>query len=1479
MALPSYVGRYKVCEEIATGGLASVVQAWDEELESFVAIKILLPGLTGDETLRSRFMQEARLLRRMRCAHVITVHDVGRLDDGRPYFVMDFADRGTLADRVRSLAREAADPQEVGVLVDALADGLAAIHEAGVVHRDIKPANILFQSAQRWTSDRQAEPANGKASGSRLVEIDERILVGDLGIAKDVAETPALTTLIGGTPLYQAPEQIEAGRDVTPATDIYAATAVLWNVLTGRSPPSPGTARSRLATLPSAWHHLIEQGLDSDPEARFTTIENWRSAIHDVLAHEVAAVQSDLPTEVISEASSCPYKGLAAYQPEDSQCFFGREALVDELVRRLQLRRVLVVGGPSGSGKSSLVRAGLIPALSAGALPGSESWRSVLFTPGRDPMAELYYGIAEALPNGRPTLSLEELLARPTLARHLSRTGTAKQPLLLCIDQFEEVFTLAPPSHLETFVTALSAMTDPADSLIRVVLAVRADFYGVCAQIPWLAERITANQMLVGPMTGSELRRAISEPARRSGLYVERNLIEEITDQAGEEAGSLPLVAHALVETWLRRQGNTLTIEGFRKAGGVAGAISQTADATYEQSFDTLEREATKRLFLRLVTPGEGTPDTRRSLARSDIDQDSEPQVMQQVVERLTEARLLTLDEQSVQIAHEALLRTWPRLRVWIEESRDDLRMRQRIARAAAEWEAAGRDQDLLYRGTPLLSALEWRARNPDHLGGLELTFLEASTAAKAQAEAVDGERRRRASRLRRLVVSVLSGLAVGASAASVVAFLALREAKQNEREAELATAVATERFAAALGAAAKGLVETDPLLALLLGAEAAARAVSAPPSYDARAAMLAARPALTGNGPFLLGSPIPAGDALAIALSPDGALLATGLRNGSIDLVETATGLRVGPDLQGHNGGVEDLAFSPDGRKLASVGDDGAIRLWTVDDGQSKHRFDVEQVGETADVVWDVAFGPGGKILASASEDGTVRLWDLSRAGPPPPPLIDRMSDFLSVAFTPDGDGLLAGNGDGEIYGWRLPSGAPLFGPVRGAHTSDIWELAFSPLGNRFATASSDGRAMLLDYPSGRILGPAFDGVERIESVAFASGGMTLIGGGSDGSLHLWDIQAERPLLSTPNGHSQGIIDIELSRDGRLLATLGRDQLIRLWRFDTAHPLARTWAVAGRAAKGLAISSDGDRLAAGDDRGGVSIWSLRSEEAPLRLSGHTHQVWALAFSPGGDLLASADRNGEIRLWNASSGARLWSSSTSETAVWSLVFSTDGRQLLVADDSGLDLRSVDSGELERRFQQRVGSRITRAALAPDGDLVALAASDGTVSLWDLERAALTQELQAADDLLWSAVFSPDGRQLATASSDEVVAVWNTRNGQRLRALTGHSGGATDLAFLADGVTLVVTDRRGRLHWWDVPSGRRLARSQQAHEGTSWRIALHPDGERFATAGDDGRVKLWDGLSRREACRIGSRAFDRVRREQYLGIGERAVACE
>ena len=1456
-AVPAFIGRYAVRDEIGRGGFALVVEAWDEELASRVAIKILHAELAADDDFVARFLHEARLLRRIRSPQVVTVHDVGRLDDGRPYFVLDHADRGSLAARLQD--GTAYPGRQLTPLADALADGLRAVHQAGLVHRDIKPGNILFRRSRRLTHAAPSVPA--------LVADDEQVLIGDLGIARDLLQDGDRPTAAGGTPLYLAPEQLDGSAPVAPAADIYAASALLWQILSGRPPPPPGRIEQHLGTLPPAWQPVLLRGMAVDPRRRHPDMDAWLTAVHQAL--------EDAPTDAAPAAAArpgrCPYKGLAAYQAADAEFFCGREHLVDELLKRLQLHRVLVVGGPSGSGKSSLVRAGLLPALAADTLPGSAAWQVEVMTPGSEPLQEFCNRFD--LSFARRARLMDALAGTGTheeIDRLLRETGlTAPGDRLLVVDQFEELFTLADPSQGAAFLALLQALVQPADAGMRIVLAVRADFYDLCAATPWLAECITANQVLVGPMSRTELRRAVVEPAQRAGLYLEEGLVDALLEDSGNEAGTLPLLAHALVETWVQRQGNTLTLADYRACGGVAGAIAQTAEALYRHRFDAAQQRLARQLFLRLVSSNEDAPETRRILRRSALMLEEEAEALATVIEQLTQARLLTLNEDRIQIAHEALLQTWPRLRDWIEQSRDDLRMRQRIALAAAEWAGAGRDPDLLYRGTPLLAALEWRATRRDLLGPAEHAFLDAARAERDRLQALADERRRRNRRWRRLAGAALALLAVGASFSALLAYRAAQEATANARRAAAATEEAHRRFAAALGSAAFGLAGEDPRLALALATESLARSPARNSPYDARAAIARARRALADGGLSLLGSPIPAGEALGIALAPDGRRLAIAQADGEIHLYDVP-GRRLLQRLQGHRGGVRAVAFAPDGRLLASSGVDGTLRLWRMSaEGSGGGRI----LGRTDDILPDLAFDPEGRRIATAGMDGTVRLWRIADGSDR---VLARLPvEFNTVAFAPDGRAVLASSNDARIHAWSAADGRPLFPARRLEGAGHFLSLRFNRRGDRMAAVNTDQVVYLLAWPSGRLLPSPFPADVPISAAAYASADDRLLAGDTRGRLRLADAGGIHTAPG-PAGHGQAVIALAGDRSGHRVATLGADQTVRLWAVADAPPLSRDYRAEGTRLRAVAFSPDGRWLAGGGTDGLLRLWRRGSDRPPRALPGHEAGIWALAFSPSGRRLASADRAGRIRLRDPDGkGADL--ALEAGEAVWSLIF-LDERRLLAAADGGLHLWRLNDPEHGHRFLKHADGRLTRMALSPDGRLLATASSDGRVALRDPATLDLHRRFEAARDTLWSLAFSPGGERLATAAADGSVSVWEITEGRRLARLSGHAGGATDVTFLADGSSLVSLDRRGRLHWWDQGSRRKLTAPLQAHHGAVWRLALAPDGQTLATAGDDGLAREWDLFDPRRACELGRAAFDPVRRRQYLGTEAPRASC-
>lgn len=1481
MELPDYVGRYVIRRKIARGGFAVVALAWDEELAADVAIKILDYRGEHDESLKQRFVEEARLLRRIKSYSIVGVHDVGRLSDGRPYFVMDHADLGTLTDRVAARSAAPGLPSgDVVQLVDALASGLSAIHRAGVIHRDIKPENILFQ-----TVGPRAAPAAGVGNEDMTVlapapppagrKSPDRVMIGDLGIASDLLGNTQTSLILGGTPAYMAPEQYEADGGVSPAADVYSATAVLWYAITGARPPDAVAVPEEITRLAEPWHDFFLRGMSTDPTGRFDDVETWNRAAHDAMAR-IAAEAPD-PGETTAEGhpiatpgSDCPYRGLSSFQPEDSDRFFGREEMVADLVKRVQSQKVLVVGGSSGSGKSSLVRAGLIAALRNGAIPGSENWRIELFTPGRDALSELYFRLRGDAQNVR--VRLDEFVARPSVARQVLGDGGG-EPLLLAIDQFEELCTLNEGNVAEGFIDALAAITDPADSNVHVVIAVRADFYPNCAQFPWLAEAVSRNQVLVGPMTAGDLRRAIVEPARRGGFYVEQHLVDAIVSEAGSDAGVLPLISHALVETWMRRMGATLTYEGYRASGGMAGAIRQTADAVFDNDFNDEERHVAKRLMLSLVTPGEGGGDARRIVARSEIEDDADAEIMDRVIKRLTEARLLTIDDKTIQITHEALLRSWPRLSRWIEDSRADLRMRLRVVQMAEEWIESGRDPEMLLRGARLDYTLEWLENNADKAGAKEREFLAASTAARDAEQKERDRRRRHLRRLQIAAVSALGVLAAGATVASFVAFNQSRQARENAEIADAATIEANDSFASALGAAAAGYSMEDPLLALNLAAQSIARASAPRRTYDARAALIQSRITLAAGAPVPVGAPVPAGDALALAISPDAGFVVTGGRDGTVRVIDTTTRQQIGETLQAGTGGVQDIAFAPDGSAFAAVSDKGWLAIWPFADGFPEAP---RRIGATKDVLWRLAFHPQKPVIATAGEDGKLRIWpqsgEISGEGHV---LAQRSGDFTSVAFSPDGKVIVAGNGSGELRAWHYPDGGRVFDPITTLHSSDIWGLSFSADGSLLATVSSDGSSALVDLGTDTDNGQVFPQEEMIGAVAFMPQGPNLVGGATDGSLLIWDTQEGRLAGQSPHGHTRPIIDIALAPDRRNGVTLGADQQLRFWRMGPRPGLSTRFAVTpGAKAKGLALG--GSSVAYADTEGAVSLAPLAGGSATV-VHQHDQQVWAVALSPDGSRIASADRSGRILISSTTSGGAQTSLPAVGEAVWSLDFSADGTRILAAADSSARLYDAASGEVVGSFTPPTGG-VTRAALSPDGMHLAISTSLGKVYVWEIGQDAPTETMNVSDNLVWSVSFSPDGTLLAAGDSDEVVSVWSVASAERIADFTGHARGATDVIFLGDNATLVASDRRGGLHFWDLTYERSIGKILPAHDAAIWRLAAHPDGQSFASSGDDGIVHVWDVLSTQRACELSDGALGPQRRAQYLGGAGAPDAC-
>ncbi|WTF40714.1 WD40 repeat domain-containing protein [Streptomyces sp. NBC_01604] len=1046
--------------------------------------------------------------------------------------------------------------------------------------------------------------------------------------------------------------------------------------------------------------------------------------------------------------------------------------------------------GPSGIGKTSLLRAGVAAAAARGALPDSRSGAS---------------DVLYLTPTARPADELRRHDERRPLDSHA----------LVIVDQFEELFTLCGDlSEREAFIDGLCRR---AATGLPMVIGVRADFYGHCVAHTALLAALRARALPLGPMTVPELRQAIIEPAATEGLTLEPGLVEVLLRDLGTTpgtelcpAGALPLLSHALRATWQHRQDGVLTVAGYERTGGIHGAVAATAERVYTR-LSPAEQDAARVVMLSMVRVGDSQDDVRQPTDRDALIQAHT--AAEGVVEAFTGARLLTADAEHVEISHEALLRAWPRLRGWIDDDRAALRTRQQLTDAAELWADGGRDPGLLYRGTALVLAEEAGPGTSAHAAKfLAAARIEEDHHARTQARFVQ--------RLRHAVVA-LTVLLVLAVVGGVMAVQQTSVADSRTRQA----------WSQRAATRADQLRETDPAIA----AQVAVAAGQFADTPEARSAILS-----SDGAPTATRLPAFAMTVTGLAVGANDTILATtdatnGLRMWDLTAGQTPTNtLEVTPPSP-----IEDLAFA--GHTLVTAHQDGRVRTWQVPDART--------LGKPAEVYrhdtigW-VAVSADGRTIASADQDGGIRVrqpngalvslsvgsrpagvalsgagdllasgdasgpraWHLG-SGRPEPIKLGGEFEAKSVAVRPDGRKMAFGGDDHKVWLWTKPWSSP---KTLHQHREDVSAVAYTATGE-LVTGSVDRDVLV--WRDGR----AVETLRHPDTVwDVRPAGRFVVTRAGDNVVRIWRLPS--PMVEAGQGNIQAVA---YRPDGKLLATAGWDGTVGLWSTtDPRHPrLIRRIETGGEVVFALALADRGRLLATGDKRGQLTLWDISDPGKAKHLKTVTAveggAVSTVALSPDGRMAVTGGQDRTARLWNL-------------------------------DDPRNPVRT--GGRCDHT------ESVFAAAFARGGRLLATGGVDRTVRLWDTTHPAhpvlLSQPGGVHASTISGLAFSTSGKLLATGGYDSTTQLWDVsdmRAPSRLGKLRGHLSRIYDLAFGHGGKLLgtVSADQTARL--WDVsdPSSPKVVAALAGHRAGVEGLAFHPTRPLLSTVGDDGTLRSWD----------------------------------
>ena len=1074
----------------------------------------------------------------------------------------------------------------------------------------------------------------------------------------------------------------------------------------------------------------------------------------------------NLPPAPALDKKNNPYLGLNAFDTGDADLYYGRRTLTQDLVEFVKAHALTIVLGPSGTGKSSLVRAGLLPRLTKETESDFEqSWHVLpVMRPGESPLKALAQTLLSLQTGTTKVHQIEALSAElyETPAAIIDtvlawKAANPRKQLLLVIDQFEEVVTLCQQERVkQQFLELLRLATSADNRLGSIVITLRADFepqfLETVLQPNWMESRF-----IVPPMSRDDLQQVIEQPALKRVLYFDPpTLINRLLDEVVQTPGALPLMSFTLSELYLRylerhSDDRALTEEDYEALGGIAGSLTQRATQEYRQlvQLDSNYAQTVRNVMLRMVSL-EGGELTRRRVPETELvySAEAENQRVQTVLTALIDARLLVKGQTSigdpyVEPAHDALVRGWPQLLRWQRKAQEEMLLNQPLDLAVTAWKS---EEGALWNKDRRLELLQ-------NILECETTWLN-----RAESEFVKQSillKRKNKWRLMGGVAAlvVMAALVVVSLGVGISMSLLSKRAAIAQKEAEIAWKEATIREKIArvprwvlTGKRAEGLM-------LSLSTLKESREDLDYPSDVQSDAQRTIQDTLqlVRESNILLGHEQ---SVLAIAVDPSGRYIVSAGKDRSLKLWDTKSSKLLIDKPQAHESAIYDVAISPDGKSLASASNDATIRIWEISEVDGKVQLSEKPrytLQEHTGSVHAVDFHPSNsQRLVSAGADRTVRLWNVDTGKQTVPPISAHYSSVRDVAFSPDGNEIVSGSGDKMVRVWDANTGVQKR-LVQMAHKDEVFSVAFDSTGDRIVSSSSDRSIRIWETKTGKLVGDeslrGHDGI--VYSAIFSADDKTVISTGSDRTIRFWDVDTGTAISTIPEAHSSLIWNLALNNEGKQLVSSGSDAVVRLWDVANDRPLGQPRRSPHlKDILSIAVSPDGQYVASSGEDRKLSLWNAKTQKLIWAgANAHEAPIQSVAFSPTDSIFVSASNDGTLKFWETTENAfrQLWRTAPN--------------------------RDEKSSVYE----------VYSVAFRPDGEVVASGDREGKIHVWDVNTRQQTTEWLAHNKRILAVAFSPDGRYIASASGDDTVAIWNA-NTRALKHRVQHDQDVWTIAF-------------------------------------------------------------------------------------------------